>query len=955
MAISKDIIERLKGLLKENPEGLSITDIVKAIPINRNTASRYLDTLLVSGQVEMRNFGMAKIYSLANRLPISSVLAISSEYVLQVDQSFRIIFVNAPFLDLLEISERDLIGKKIEYTHIPALFDEEFSLLQRWISDAHSGIERKGELILATKGRIFSCRVTPAVFAEGQKGVSVLFEDITARRRDEQRLKDSEEKFRSIVEASTDGIYVCDEQGRTIEWNEALVRITGITRKEAIGTQLTDLIIRTAVPEDGNRAYVDSITSDIKNALRKQKSRYFSIPFEVDIQRPDGERRIIRQTLFPIETERGIRIGSVVHDTTERRLMLEGLRESEEKFRTLFNHAADIITVNRIQPDGSPGTFTEVNDVACRRLGYTREELVRMKPADIVDPAMLGCARANSEKLRADGHTIFEITLITKDKRRIPVEIRTHLFEYQGQTHVIAQIRDITQKKAAEAAIQEREARLQSIIRAAPAGIGMVANRVIREVNDQLCTMTGYTSAELIGKSARVLYSSDEEFEQVGVEKYRQIALVGRGSIETRWKRKDGEIIDILLSSTPLDPRDLSAGVIFTALDVSEQARAETALRESEERYRKLVEISPDAVLLHQDGKILYGNPAAQKLLGIPEQDGMIGRPILDFVEPAFRDIVRRNIRKDLEGEESPHTELLMQKPDGTLVPVEGRGVVTRINGRPAVMVSLRDVTERNQADLAIRSSEMRYRHLIERSFNAVIVHKNGKIFIANEAACRIAGAQSPDELIGRPINTFVHADFKTIVGERVAEMFARPGTAMPLMRQKFLRVNGDPVEVEVMATSFLDNGTPAFQVIFREITDQVEMEQALRASEEQYRTLAESASDVIYITDTHGRLLYANPACSGMYGCRTADIVGKTQEDLFPPEIARVHLEAIRNVVTTGRPFEHEECIPSPGGIARIDVKLSPICSQDGSVVSVMGIARDITSRDRHNSSDTC
>ena len=276
MAISKDITERLKGLLKENPEGLSITDIVKAIPINRNTASRYLDTLLVSGQVEMRHFGMAKIYSLANRLPISSVLAISSEYVLQIDQSFRIIFVNAPFLDLLEIPERELIGKKIEFTRIPALFDEEFSLLQRWISDAHSGIERRGELILATKGRILSCRVTPAVFSEGQKGVSVLLEDITARRRDEQRLKDSEEKFRSIVEASTDGIYVCDEQGRTIEWNDALVRITGITRNEAIGTQLTDLIIRTAVPEEGNRAYVDSVTNDIKNALRKQKSRYFS-------------------------------------------------------------------------------------------------------------------------------------------------------------------------------------------------------------------------------------------------------------------------------------------------------------------------------------------------------------------------------------------------------------------------------------------------------------------------------------------------------------------------------------------------------------------------------------------------------------------------------------------------------------------------------------------------------
>jgi PAS domain S-box-containing protein len=949
MAISKDVTERLKGLLKENPEGLSITDIVRAIPINRNTASRYLDTLLVSGQVELRHFGMAKIYSLANRLPISSVLAISSEYVLQIDQSFRIIFVNAPFLDLLEISERELIGKKIEFTRIPALFDEDFSLLQRWISDAHSGIERKGELILAQKCRILFCRVNPAVFSEGQKGVSVLLEDITERRRDEQRLKESEEKFRSIIEASTDGIYVCDEKGRTIEWNDALVRITGITRNEAIGAQLTDLIVRTTVPEEGDRAYVDSITNDIKNALRKKKSRYFAVPFEIEILRTDGHRRIIRQTLFPIETERGIRIGSVVHDTTERRLMLEGLRESEEKFRTLFNNAADMITVHGIRPDGSPGTFAEVNDVACRRLRYTREELLHMGPEDIIDPAMKGVIRASSKKLQADGNALFEIVHIAKDGRRIPVEIRTHLFEYRGQELVLAQARDITQKKAAEAAIREREARLQSIIRAAPTGVGMVVNRVIREVNDQLCTMTGYSPAELIGKSARALYPSEEIFEQVGIEKYRQIAQGGRGSIETRWKRKDGEIIDILLSSTPLDTHDLSAGVIFTALDITEHARAETALRESEERYRKLVEISPDAVLLHQDGKIIYGNPAAQKLLGTKEQDHMIGRPVLDFIEPAFHDIVKGNIKKDLEGGKTPLAELQMRRPDGTLFQVEGRGVVTQINGKPAVMVALRDVTDRDHAELAIRSSEIRYRQLIERSFNAVIVHKDGKIFIANEAACRIAGAQSPNELIGRPINTFIHPDFRKIVGERVAEMLAMPGTAMPLMRQKFLRLNGDPVEVEVMATSYPDNGTPAFQVIFREITDQVRIGQALRASEEQYRALAESASDMIYITDTRGRLLYANPACAQMYGCQPADIPGKTQEDLFPPDIARDHLEAIRYVVATGRPFEHEESIPVPGGIARIDVKLSPIRSQEGDVVSVMGIARDITSRNRH------
>lgn len=485
------------------------------------------------------------------------------------------------------------------------------------------------------------------------------------------------------------------------------------------------------------------------------------------------------------------------------------LKDSEEKFRTLFNNAADMITVHRIPGNGRQGTFTEVNDVICRRLGYTREELLRMEPADIVDPALLGYAKTNLEKLQADGQTLFEIALITRGNGRIPVEIRTHLFEYQGQTHVIAQIRDITQKKAAEAAIQEREVRLQGIIRAAPAGIGMVVSREIREVNDQLCAMTGYQDDDLIGRSARILYPSDEEYNRVGREKYRQIKERGTGTIETRWRKKDGGVMDVLHSSTPLIQGDLSAGVIFTALDVTEQARAEAALRESEERYRKLVEISPDAVLLHQDQKIIYANPAALRLLGAKNAGEIAGRLILDFVAPPFRGVVSKNIRIDLEGEESPLTELQMLRLDGTEVMVEGRGVKTRINGTPVVMVALRDVTARNQAEMASRSSEMRYRALLERSFNAVIVHQDGTIIIVNEAACSIAGAKSPGELIGRPLNTFIHPDFYDPVRKRVAEMLTLPGTALPLMRQTFLRITGEPVEVEVMAMSIMDNGKP--------------------------------------------------------------------------------------------------------------------------------------------------
>lgn len=140
---------------------------------------------------------------------------------------------------------------------------------------------------------------------------------------------------------------------------------------------------------------------------------------------------------------------------------------------------------------------------------------------------------------------------------------------------------EIQERKRTQETLQEREDRLQSIFLAAPVGIGLVADRRLVEVNTTLCSMTGYTRDELLGRSARMLYPSDEEYDYVGKEKYRQIAERETGTVETRWQRKDGDNINIILSSTPLDMHDLSKGVTFIALDISERTRVKQELLNS--------------------------------------------------------------------------------------------------------------------------------------------------------------------------------------------------------------------------------------------------------------------------------------------------------------------------------------------------------------------------------------
>jgi PAS domain S-box-containing protein len=134
---------------------------------------------------------------------------------------------------------------------------------------------------------------------------------------------------------------------------------------------------------------------------------------------------------------------------------------------------------------------------------------------------------------------------------------------------------DITERKRAEEILRESEAVLRSIVRAVPTGIGVVSGKVFRRINDRVCEMMGYSMEELLGENTRMFYDNDEEYKRVAQEKRKQIREKGVGTLETRWRSKNGQMVDVLLSLAPLDPSDLSKGVTFSALDITERKQDE--------------------------------------------------------------------------------------------------------------------------------------------------------------------------------------------------------------------------------------------------------------------------------------------------------------------------------------------------------------------------------------------
>jgi len=258
--------------------------------------------------------------------------------------------------------------------------------------------------------------------------------------------------------------------------------------------------------------------------------------------------------------------------------------------------------------------------------------------------------------------------------------------------------------------------------------------------------------------------------------------------------------------------------IAIISRDITDRKTAEDALRESEERYRQLVDTSPDSVIIHGEGKILYLNPAALTLLGAADSREITGKNTLDFVHPEYRDVIREDIEKILCGETLLPREVPVLRSDGTTIMAESRAVKTTFRGEPALQVILRDVTERRQREMALRDSEEKYRTLVNRANDLICVIQDGVIKMCNPSLTEAFGTSS-ERILGRPFTGFIDEESLPLVADRYHRRIA--GESPPSLYQMMLkRRDGSRARVEVNASLISYEGKPADLVIIREIND---------------------------------------------------------------------------------------------------------------------------------------
>lgn len=330
----------------------------------------------------------------------------------------------------------------------------------------------------------------------------------------------------------------------------------------------------------------------------------------------------------------------------------------------------------------------------------------------------------------------------------------------------------------------------------------------------------------------------------------------------------------------------LASATLKNMRDEEERKKAEEKLRESESKYRELVDSLPNIFYeLDLEGKFTFSNRYGLELSGYTQKDIDLGLPALELFHPKDHERVKENIARILQGENVSWQEYTALKKNGETFSVLANSRIILKDGKPAGLRGfLVDVTERRQMEKDIHDSELRYRLLTELNPDVIAIHINGKIVYVNPACVKLLGADASDAFIGRSFLDLLASHDPGSKGKKIVKRILERRYSPP-SEEKFIRVDGHEVDVEMTSIPITLQDQPAMLVVAHNITDRKKSERELRESERRYQTLANMSPVGIFHTNSEGFTTYVNPAWCQIAGVSFEDALGNGWLKAVHPE----------------------------------------------------------------------
>lgn len=334
MILDHEKIERIRNSLKFHPKGMSITELARQLKINRNSVAKYLEILLISGQVEATAFGTSKVYSLSRRMPVSAMMSFSSDMILMIQSEGTILQCNDAFLNFTGLSRDTVIG-------------ENFSVLERAVFPGVSfqdllqdGTENSAlpvEMTTHRDGReyILSIKAIPTTYDDGNKGLTFIIEDISEKTRAERTLAEREKVYRGILESIQDVYYRSDREGNLIMASPSWASLLGYaSTEECLGRSIA------------NDFYLDPRK---RTAFLQELERKGSVfDYEVVLKKKDGSPLYVSTNSHNYYDEKGNVLGveGIFRDSSERRASAERIHQNITRIEFLSKTLLDFVVMD---------------------------------------------------------------------------------------------------------------------------------------------------------------------------------------------------------------------------------------------------------------------------------------------------------------------------------------------------------------------------------------------------------------------------------------------------------------------------------------------------------------------------------------------------------------------------------------------------------------------------------
>ncbi|MFW9822124.1 MAG: PAS domain S-box protein [Candidatus Thorarchaeota archaeon] len=551
----------------------------------------------------------------------------------------------------------------------------------------------------------------------GDQRFLFIAKDITERKIAELTIKESKERYQSIINMINEGYYEVDLEGNFTFVSDALCEFIGYRQEELLGKNY-EIVIEKSTRETVFKTFNKVFTTETQKNL-----------FQFKVVKKNGEKAYFETSIYLKFDTNGRKTGfyGIVRDITERkreedlekkfkielaqtiRRRTEELEESEERYSNLFQHSNDAIFFHDLE-----GNIIDINQKVLDQFGYTKAEILTLNIAQLHPASDYTESEKAFEEIAKEGFVRFEINFKKKNGDIFPAEVSSSLFEIGGERFIQGIVRDITIRKQSELKLKESEEKYRNMINNLDLGFYQVDwGGNLLDFNPAFSSILGINENEdIINTNVEQFWQNPDE-RGIYLESLRNQGFIKNYVVHS--KKRDGQKIILQLNSH-LIQNEYGVPIKIQGLisDITEKFELEQKVKLSENRYRNLIESVPLSIaLVDRKGVVVYCNPATERLLGYNESE-LVGAEFrsLPAINQKYLPMMMERFIHVIKGEDLPPFDVELYRKDGSIIWISYQTSLVKLGEDVLVQAVLTDITDRKRADILIQEEILKLKEL---------------------------------------------------------------------------------------------------------------------------------------------------------------------------------------------------------------------------------------------------